>query len=134
MEKAFAPGKSVEELGRAIERYSFSSKADQARIRAARVHFDQKRYKESIVALDKVRPEFLDQADAETYFEAWDLLASAALQAGEDRRALGIYQKMLTDAVKDPARLGSIRERAEKRHRELKKSWERNGAFGAALP
>jgi len=133
MEKAFAPGKSVEELERAIEKYSFSSKADQARIRAARVHLDQKRYKDAIVALDKVRPEFLVTADAETYFEAWDLLESALLQSGEDRRALGIYQKMLTDAAKDPARLGTIRERAEKRHKELKESWERNGVFGSPL-
>lgn len=133
MEKAFAPGKSVEELEKAIEKYSFSSKADQARIRAARVHFDQKRYKETVLTLDRIRPEFLDQADADTYFEAWDLLASALLQTGDDRRALGIYQKMLTESAKDAARLASVRERAEKRHKELKESWERNGVFGSPL-
>src|SRR5207248_1471562 len=77
MDKAFAAGKSVEELEKAIEKYSFSSKADQARVRAARVHLDQKRYKEVVQTLDRVRPEFFDQAEAETYFEAYDVLGRA---------------------------------------------------------
>jgi outer membrane protein assembly factor BamB/tetratricopeptide (TPR) repeat protein len=133
MEKAFAPGKSVEELEKAIERYSFSSKADVARLRAARVHFDQKRFKEAVQTLDRLRPEFFDQADAESFFEACDLLGRSLAALGEDRRALGTYQKMLSEISRDAQRLGSIKARAEIRHKDLKESWERNGTFSSPL-
>jgi outer membrane protein assembly factor BamB/tetratricopeptide (TPR) repeat protein len=133
MEKAFAASRSVEDLEKAIEKYSFSAKADQARIRAARVHLDQKRYKDAVLALDKVRPEFLEQADAETFFDAYDLLGRALAALGEDRRALGTYQKLISEIAKDEARLGAVRSRAEARHKELKESWERNGTFSTPL-
>jgi outer membrane protein assembly factor BamB/tetratricopeptide (TPR) repeat protein len=133
MEKAFAPGKSVEELEKAIDRYSFSSKADQARLRAARVHFDLKRFKEVVQTLDRLRPEFFDQADAESFFEAYDILGRSLAALGEDRRALGNYQKMLSEIAKDSQRLGSIKSRAEGRHKDLKESWERNGTFSSPL-
>src|SRR6185295_2871737 len=133
MEKAFAAGKSLEELEKAIDRFSFSAKADQARIRAARAHFDQKRYKEALLTLDRMRPEFLEQAEAESFFDAYDLLSRSLAELGEDRRALGTVQKMLSEIAKDPARLGSLKERAEARHKEMKESWERNGTFSTPL-
>jgi outer membrane protein assembly factor BamB len=52
---------------------------------------------------------------------------------GEDRRALGISQKLLSEIAKDEARLGVLRARAEARHKELKESWERNGTFSTPL-
>ncbi len=133
MEKAFAPGKTVEELEKAIERYSFSVKADPARIRAAAIHFEQKRYVEAVRTLDQLRPEFCDEADAEMFFEAYDLLGRALAALGEDRRALGTYQKMLTQIDKDPKRLGALKDRAEGRHKEVRESWERNGTFSSPL-
>ena len=133
MEKAFAADKSVEELEKAIERYSFSAKADEARIRAARAYLEQKRYKEAVLTLDKLRPEFLAQAAAELFFDAYDLLGRALVALGEDRRALGISQKLLSEIAKDEARLGAVRARAEARHKELKESWERNGTFSTPL-
>ncbi len=133
MDKAFAAGKSVEELEKAIERFSFSVKADPARVRAAQIHFDQKRYQDVVRTLDQLRPEFCTEADAETFFEAYDLLGRALAALGEDRRALGTYQKILTQIDKDPKRLGVLRERAEGRHREVRESWERNGTFSSPL-
>ncbi|HVE39632.1 MAG TPA: PQQ-binding-like beta-propeller repeat protein [Planctomycetota bacterium] len=133
MEKAFGAGKSVEELEKAIDRYSFSTKADEARIRTARVYLGEKRYKEVVQTLDKLRPEFLAQAEAELFFDAYDLLGRALVALGEDRRALGITQKLLTEIAKDEARLGGLKARAEARHNELKESWERNGTFSTPL-
>jgi tetratricopeptide (TPR) repeat protein/outer membrane protein assembly factor BamB len=133
MEKAFAAGKSVEELEKAIERYSFSAKADEARLQVARAYLEQKRCKEAVLTLDKVRSEFLAQAEAELVFDAYDLLIRALAGLGEDRRALGISQKLLTEIAKDEARLGGLKARAEARHKELRESWERNGTFSTPL-